>query len=302
MATTADRVDELLAAPRRDRRTLMTPEGVPLELSIAGRGERLAAFGLDFAILLGTIFVLSLLLDLLVVQSAGEAVAKTLVQFAAFLVRSLYFVHFELAWQGATPGKRASGLRVINRDGGELTAGAVIARNIVREAEFFLPLSLLLSIDADAGLGWQYALAGWAVLGAGLPLWNRDRLRVGDLIAGTQVISMPKRALARDLSVRAQAGAKREHVFTREQLSKYGAYELQVLEELLRRPQTPQTEQTLDDVCRRICRKIDWAEPVPSQKVRGFLADFYAAEREDLERGKLFGRLREDKYAAGRGK
>ena len=56
--------------------------------------------------------------------------------FVAFVLRNLYFIHFELAWQGSTPGKYFTGLRVIERHGGELTPAAIVARNLTREVEF----------------------------------------------------------------------------------------------------------------------------------------------------------------------
>ncbi len=88
------------------------------------------------------------------------------------------------------------------------------------------------------------------------------------------------------------------YTFTHEQLALYGAFELQVLEEFLRRPVSPESDALLADVCRRICRKIGWEEAVPLGHIRRFLTDFYTAERADLERGQLFGKLRADKTAA----
>ena len=69
----------------------------------------------------------------------------------SFALRSFYFIFFELRWQGATPGKRALGLRVIDRKGGRLKPEAVFARNLMREVEMFLPISLL----------WVIVVAGW---------------------------------------------------------------------------------------------------------------------------------------------
>ena len=302
MANTTSRVDELLEGIKRNRRELLTPEGVPLDLAVAGHGERMIAFCIDFGIMLGVVIALSMLAEFLFFRGAGADVVRTLILFVAFLARSCYFTHFELAWQGRTPGKKACGLRVINRDGGELTPGAVIARNLTREVEFFLPLSLFFSLDADAGTWQQLSFLGWALLVPSLPLWSRDHLRAGDIIAGTQVISIPKRVLLEDLTLPevSARGARGEsgYVFTHEQLAKYGAFELQVLEELLRRQDNSEGRRILNDVCMRIRNKIGWEEEVPPESVRGFLTAFYAAERADLERGKLFGRLREDKNTA----
>ncbi|MDR1535220.1 MAG: RDD family protein [Planctomycetota bacterium] len=290
-----------MGAPRRDRRVLITPEGVALELSLAGRGERLIAFAIDLALIAAGITVFYFVAESFAVRGGTTAAARTAALFAAFLVRNGYFLHFELAWRGRTPGKRFVGLRVIDRSGGELTPGAILARNLIREAEFFLPLSLFLSLDSDAGTWRQLALGGWAALAASLPLWSRERLRAGDLIAGTGVIALPGRRLSPDLTMPpAPAARPRTFVFTGAQLAKYGAFELQVLEEILRRPDDEAAGRLLADVCGRICRRIGWRETVPPGEARRFLTDFYAAERDDLERGKLYGKLRADKNSPAR--
>jgi uncharacterized RDD family membrane protein YckC len=102
-------------------------------------------------------------------------------------VRNLYFIHFELSWYGATPGKRIVGIRVIDRRGGPLLPSAVIARNLTREVEIFIPLGVLISASAAAKSGaWEYLVLGaWLACFAGLIFFNRDRMRAGDLIAGT---------------------------------------------------------------------------------------------------------------------
>ena len=296
MAIRPDRLGDILEGAKRRRRTIVTPEGVELDIRLAGSGERLTAFLLDLLFMFATVFALYFLLVLLVFTDANISLGMTVILFAAFVVRNLYFLHFELAWQGRTPGKRICGLRVINRRGGELSPSAVIARNLTREVEFFLPLSLMLSVYVRPGSLQMLALTGWVLIIALLPLFNRDRLRAGDIIGGTQVIAMPKRMLSGDLAAGPQKEAKKAaYAFTHTQLSVYGAFELQVLEEFLRRPPTPETEKLLAEVCRKITTKIGWEEAVPSENVRRFLTDFYAAERADLERGQLFGKIKADK-------
>jgi hypothetical protein len=207
----------------------------------------------------------------------------------------MYFVFFEIAWRGATPGKRVIGLRVIDRHGGPLMATAVIARNLTREVEMFLPLGILLlgGRTAAGGVDWEgLSLAIWMLFFAVLPAINRDRMRGGDMIAGTIVIALPKRALSQDLT---EATAR--FVFTERHLRAYGAFELQVLEELLRRPPSAETARVLNDVCDKICRRIIWTAPVPPDQIALFLRDFYTAERAFLEREQLYGKGRADKYA-----
>jgi hypothetical protein len=188
---------------------------------------------------------------------------------------------------------------VIDRNGGPLLPGAIVARNMTREVEIFLPLGLFFSLPKmDTGANFWIAAAylGWIVLISALPLFNRDHLRAGDLIAGTMVISVPRRHLLSDL-----VETQTKYSFTRAQLGAYGAFELQVLEELLRRPPSLETSRTQEDVCGKICRKIGWTDPVPWEETLTFLTAFYTAERAHLERDQLFGHYRADKTEAAVG-
>ena len=94
-----------------------------------------------------------------------------------------------------------SGLRVVARSGERLTADRVIARNLMREIEFYLPLSFVFGDLASGQASWQMALGGlgWTVIFVLFPLFNRDRMRVGDLLAGTWVVRAPKRDLQGDV-------------------------------------------------------------------------------------------------------
>jgi uncharacterized RDD family membrane protein YckC len=290
-----DRVGEFFEHSKYKHKTIVTPEGIPLDVRVAGNAERLIALMIDLFIIFVAIVILYIIAGLIsfAFNTRDAMLTQTPILFLIFVITNFYFVHFELKWQGRTPGKRAYGLRVINREGGELSASAILARNFMREVEVFFPLKLFVVLAAtDAG--WQaLTLFGWAFVMAILPVFNKEHLRMGDIIAGTQVISMPKRALLGDLATRQKA----RYSFTPEQLSRYGAFELQVLEELLRRPQgQPGTEKMLGEVAGTICRKIQWPDVLQSSEVRAFLNDFYAAERAQLERGQLFGQYKEDKF------
>ena len=117
-----------------------------------------------------------------------------------FLIRSFYFILLEMGPRAATFGKRACGLRVVARSGERLTADRVIVRNLTREIEFFLPLSFLLEGGGEGvGAGWTLAGLAWTGVFAFFPLFNKDRMRVGDLLAGTWVIAAPKKELSVDL-------------------------------------------------------------------------------------------------------
>ena len=173
----------------------------------------------------------------------SDALLRPVETVLAFLILNFYFAFFEIRWQGQTPGKRRVGIRVIDARGGQLETSAVLARNLVRELEVWTPLRFLLlnrTLWPDAP-GWALILAmGWTMVFLFMPLFNKDKLRVGDLVAGTRVVMQPKPVLVPDLvsqaanSMQMRAQAAPTYTFTEAQLGIYGIYELQVLEGVLR--------------------------------------------------------------------
>src|SRR4029079_9770375 len=205
------------------------------------------------------------------------------------LLRNFYFTLFESSARGATPGKRAMGIRVAARNGGVLTADRIIARNAMRELELYLPIGFLFAGAQDVGA--LIVLCGivWCAVFVIFPLFNRDRLRLGDIVAGTWVLKAPKRTLLPDMAERSDgAGAFK---FTELQLDKYGVKELQVLESVLRDYDT----EAMRLGAERIRHKIDWRRP-PSELDSDFLRAYYAALRRHLEQKLLFGVRQPDKH------
>ena len=293
-------VEPLRGRPRvefdeRDRRTLITPEGVDLGLRVGEASERAAAFLIDAVILIVGLIVLTLVCVLAVVGMHGQAAEPVAVIWVlgSFIARSLYFIGFELGPRGATPGKRMMKLRVAARNGGRLTANAVFARNLMRELEVFVPLTFL-GTQAEQVGAWMNALGViWCGVFVFFPLFNRDRLRVGDLVAGTWVVKAPAYKLLPDLAERSQHQRGRFQ-FTQAQLDAYGIKELQVLEDVLRTGQA----RTQGAVAERIRRKIGWVM-LPEEGEREFLDAYYAALRGRLETRLLMGRRRKDKFDVG---
>src|SRR5262249_37967218 len=201
-------------------RGAVTPEGVLVHVRLARVGERVAALTLDIVFLIAALIVVTI-----ATFAAGGHLGIAAGIVLMFLLRAFYFTGFELAWNGQTPGKRISGLRVVNRYGGPLAPAAVIGRNLMREGELFLPLSLVVAGAALAAGPWTYgATVVWVGVLVALPLFNRDRLRAGDMVAGTWVVAEPKPVLLRDL---ASASAASGYQFTMPQLVVYGVKELQ---------------------------------------------------------------------------
>lgn len=274
-------------------RELVTPEGVDLRLRVGGYGERFAAMLLDFLILFGGLGVFSIVA--LIVGSLtdlswmGEALVIVWL-LAMFVGRNFYFFWFEAQPRGATPGKRAMGLRVVSADGGWLTADAVFARNAMREIEVFLPL-LFLAEQGEAVDSVVMVLGlVWSGVFALFPLFNRDRRRLGDLAAGTMVVKAPKRVLQPDLADTERTAA-RGIAFTPAQLDAYGIKELHVLEDVIRAGD----RKAMAEVASRIRTKIGW-EGASDIADRTFLNAYYAALRGRLESRLLFGRRRADKF------
>ncbi len=300
MAKAPDAWTPVIGAPDDSRfeRELVTPEGVDLRLRLAEASERAAAFLLDAAIMAAILIVLSLVAIGTIVGAGGKGASAQIVMviwlLGFFLLRNAYFILFELTPRAATPGKRALGLRVAARNGGRLTADAIFARNAMRELEVYLPLSFLVS-RANQVDAWLDLLGiVWCSIFVFFPLFNRDRLRVGDLVAGTWVVKAPQRKLMADVAEAAFAGqmaAQDVFAFSQAQVDAYGAKELQVLEEVLRRTEV----RTIAAVADRIRGKIGWTRG-PTESDYAFLDAYYLALRARLETRLLFGRRRRDKY------
>ena len=293
-------------------REIVTPEGIPVRFTLARAGDRAGAFLIDMVIQLVAVFVV-LFLAIAATGNRSDSWLAPVAILMSFLITTFYFPFFEVRWQGATPGKRTVGIRVIDARGGQLETSAVLARNLVRELEVWTPVRFLVAPHVmwpDAP-HWASLIAGaWAFVFLVMPLFNRDRLRVGDLIAGTRVVVQPKVALLPDLvaehepaPVSRATAARRPaappaHVFDDAQLSIYGIYELQVLEEALRgNPWDAGRAATLTAVADKIRVKIKYAPLIAAGDEERFLRDFYAALRAHLEQKMLFGHRREDKYS-----
>jgi uncharacterized RDD family membrane protein YckC len=294
-----------MRGPLRGREIeVLTPEGIPLKLEIAPLGDRLAAFLLDWMIIILLILATALVMFFAAKGSGGgESPAWAIMILIAFLLRNFYFAWFEVRGNGSTPGKRRVRIRVVDARGGPLRTEAVLARNLTREVEIWLPLSMLLGKDMlfPGAEGWMVVGASlWVLILALMPLFNRDRQRVGDLVAGTMVVVSPKGLLLPDLSAAPKTATgsspapRARYTFTREQLGIYGIYELEVLEKFLREKKKGQRE-ALEVICEKVKRKIGWSREAWDVEPRRFLLDFYAAQRAHLEQKMLFGERKERK-------
>lgn len=277
-------------------REVTTPEGAVIRMRLADASERAVALLIDAAIMLVT-----LILGLFVIRvgiSAGfggdwDVLSSILFTFFFFLLRGFYFTIFEMGRRAATPGKRMMRLRVVAREGRQLTANAIFARNVMRELEVFLPFTFLFFGGRDEPLTALTTLMVliWLGVFVFMPIFNRDKLRAGDIVAGTWVIRNPKISLAQDITSSFRDDAAEDFQFTSSQLATYGEHELQVLEDVLRSG----SDDVKLAVADRIRRRIRW-ERGPVETDQDFLDAFYRALRQTLETKMLFGQRKKDKY------
>jgi len=144
---------------------ITTPESVDFTYDLAGPGHRFLAWLADASII--TIATLGLLVSYPILSLGwGPMVRLT----ALFTLWYGYFLFFEAIWHGQTPGKRITGIRVIDARGFRVTFGQSTVRNLFR------------IFDA---LPFFYLIGGVAIL------LNRKGLRLGDLAAGTVVVRIP---------------------------------------------------------------------------------------------------------------
>ena len=149
-----------------DRLRIATPEGVDVELTLAGIGSRFIAALLDLLIQGSVLLAAAFALGVLGSDDAG-GYGVAIYSIVFFLVFFGYDVLFEVRSRGRTPGKRWTGLRVVLGGGRPITFVPSCVRNIMRVIDI-LP-----------------AIYGIGMLSIFVTSRNQ---RLGDLAAGTLVV------------------------------------------------------------------------------------------------------------------
>ncbi len=145
-----------------DAISTQTPEGLVIEITLAGVGSRFAAAIIDTAIQFGVVLAI-----LLGVSIIGNEVGAAIGFLASFVWFFGYDVVFETRASGRTIGKRATGLRVVKADGRPVDFRSSAIRNLLR------------LIDA---------LPGLYLVGIITVFVSKNNQRLGDLAAGTVVM------------------------------------------------------------------------------------------------------------------
>jgi uncharacterized RDD family membrane protein YckC len=154
-----------------DRVQIATPEGVDVELTLAGIGSRFIAAILDFLVQGGFLLAVGIVLG--VVNGFGaddgetDYVAAAVFTIAFFLTFFFYDVLFEVRSRGRTLGKRWTGLRVVRTGGRPVNLVTSVVRNVLRLVDI---------------------LPSFYALGMLSIFVTRRNQRLGDIAAGTLVI------------------------------------------------------------------------------------------------------------------
>ncbi len=219
---------------------LLSPEGVRLELPVAGPAPRMLAYGIDLTVIvvlmvLMFIALISILpIDAIrstsghrkVFHEASKQVTQAnqahQMQFGAlggllialfvlgqFVVETGYFIFWEMVTNGRSPGKMSVGLRVVRRDGMPIDLRSSVLRNLLRGVDM-LPENY--------------------VIGLVSMLLSPSGERLGDHVAGTIVIRLDRPQSAPELEASPHGGAP---ALTRMQLARIGPREVQLLRALL---------------------------------------------------------------------
>ncbi|MEO8531286.1 MAG: RDD family protein [Deltaproteobacteria bacterium] len=286
----------LSAEAKRHLENYMPPEGVPIGLELASLGARLGAVLLD--LLVTWLAILGIILAVAWLRILPPNALMTLVIILAFFAGVPYYILSELIWHGRTLGKRMTGIRVVSVDGRTLSPHQIVARNLLKDVEFFAPIGFLFQLQ---GASWIFAVIVlvWTIFVCVFPMVNKRKQRLGDVVAGTLVVVKPKTALLNDL---AMAETHARYVFDQGQLDIYGRYELQTLEAILRdSSKSPLLHAEMKKVALTIAKRIGYTDPAIESDPRGFLMAFYKEQRERLESRQLFGDKRNDKFHSSDG-
>jgi uncharacterized RDD family membrane protein YckC len=146
-----------------DQVSIVTPEGITLDMPLAGAGSRFIAAVIDTTLQLLTLLGLFILTRL----APDSGVVAALFVALAFAVFTAYDILFETLASGRTPGKRWTGLRVVTVAGGPIRFTTSAVRNLLRLVDI-LPGSYLVGIVTI--------------------ILSKKNQRLGDMAAGTLVV------------------------------------------------------------------------------------------------------------------
>jgi uncharacterized RDD family membrane protein YckC len=160
--------------------SIETPEHIVFQHRVAGPARRAMAHLIDLVLCYGAVLVVGIVIFMTVLGAASVGAAfddalKTgvgAILVVLFIAQWIWFLLWE-GLRGDTPGKRAHGLRVVTTNGRPIGFSHAALRNVLRAADL-LPTAYLVGVVTMS--------------------ISRRFQRVGDLVAGTVVVSAETRA------------------------------------------------------------------------------------------------------------
>lgn len=231
-----------------DRLSITTPEGVTVDLILAGAGSRGIAQLVDAvvqAILwIAVIAIVSNTSDGGLMNPADDEsffVAVAIASLLIFAVNFFYDVLFETLGSGRTPGKRMMGLRVVRTGGGPVGFLSSAIRNLVRIVDI---------------------LPGVYLVGLVAIVVSPKNQRLGDLAGGTLVVR--ERTEVHDMT--SAASWPPVNAPTAIDVSTVTAEDLAVVRRFLERRTSLEAGPRMrlaQDLAERLAPKVAGAEPFP---------------------------------------
>lgn len=159
-----------------DNFQIETAQNVSIHQNVAHLSTRIGSYLLDLLLIVAYVITIIMIMNALSFDIGQQWAISMLFGLPIFF----YSLFFEVLWNGQTPGKRYNKIRVVKIDGSKPTFGSYLLRWILK----------LIDIDLASG---SVALLTILLNGKGQ--------RLGDLAAGTTVISEKKRISIEDTIV-----------------------------------------------------------------------------------------------------
>lgn len=242
------------------KQSIPTPEGVSIEVELAGLGSRALALLMDSIITLMVLMMLMVFLQIFLLFLSPDFVEDFAGGFmAGFAVLGYLLLQWAITvvMDGASPGKRTLGLRVIGADGRPASAWQLLLRTFALVIDLFLFLGAIMMFFAP-----------------------RPR-RLGDLVAGTIVVRESHDDLLLDPWLKSSWGERSARAIdlTPGIAARFDETDLALLRDIiLRREMAPQPMRELHvEAARAYCKR---ARVEPTSDPRRALKDIFLFLRE----------------------
>lgn len=267
--------------------SILSPEAVQLEMPVSGPAPRMLAYAIDQVATILLIFFLLILV--LMSETFGASLRQIFAAFARgavrgaqaastnpraaphlsglaiaimllaqFVVETGYFIFWEVATGGRSPGKFIVGLRVIRRNGLPIDLRSSVVRNLMRIVDL-LPAEYLIGITSI--------------------LLSPSGERLGDHVAGTIVVRLDRPESAPEVP---ELESTLALALTRDQLARIGEREIQLLRSVLRRSPSlapDRRAQLIAEVAETMRKRLGLERPAGSEDLAFLRSVLAAAER-----------------------